>query len=462
LVPSAAKASPENIWLSFYPDAKIGVVGVNGSGKSSLLKIMAGIDKEHLGEAQPAKNIKIGYLPQEPALDAQKNVLENVEVAVARTKGLLKRFDEVNAKLGDPDLDPAAMDKLLEEQGKLQDGIEAANGWDLDRTLEIAMDALRCPPPETPVKTLSGGERRRVALCRLLLQRPDLLLLDEPTNHLDLPGVVWLERLLRAAPFGYLVATHDRAFLRATADETLEVSRVYPGGAFRVAGPFDDFADRREEFLEAQARQQEAVANQVRRETEWLGRKAAARTRKASSRIEAAANRREELDELKYRNAAAGAAGIDFVATGRQTRKLLTVAGISKSVGEKENRPLFSNLDLLLTPGMKLGLLGPNGSGKSTLLRILAGLMRPTGGSTRLEVDGATLAGTGRRNEVGLATPELAFYEEFTYGEPPAGFATVVAALPLALGGRYTLAVSGIAYGTFRFRVDGVGKLQKQ
>ncbi len=217
---------------------------------------------------------------------------------------------------------------------------------------------------------MSGGWRKRLAIARELVRRPDLLLMDEPTNHLDLPGVVWLERLLRAAPFGYLVATHDRAFLRAVADEILEVSRVYPGGAFRVAAGYDDFADKRDEFLEAQARQQQAVANQVRRETEWLGRKAQARTRKASSRIEAAGRRREELEDLKYRTAATGTAGIDFIGTGRQTRKLLTATGIGKSLG---GRPLFGGLDLILSPGMKLGLLGANGSGKSTLLRVLAG-----------------------------------------------------------------------------------------
>src|SRR5205823_14294169 len=187
--------------------------------------------------------------------------------------------------------------------------------------------------------------RKRLAVARELVRRPDLLLLDEPTNHLDLPGIVWLERLLRAAPFGYLVATHDRAFLRAVADEVIEVSRVYPGGYFRAPGSYDDFVERREEFLEGQAARQESVANQVRRETDWLGRKAAARTRKASSRIEDAAKRREELAELKYRNAAAGAAGIDFAGTGRQTRKLLSATGITKAMGGKL---LFSGLDFLL------------------------------------------------------------------------------------------------------------------
>jgi ABC transport system ATP-binding/permease protein len=215
-------------------------------------------------------------------------------------------------------------------------------------------------------------------LARELVRRPDFLLLDEPTNHLDLPGVVWLERLLRSAEFGYLVATHDRAFLRAVADDILEVSRVYPAGTFRVAGTYEEFQDRRDEFLAAQARQQEAVANQVRKESEWLGRSESAQRRKSKSRIAEAARRREELADLKYRNAAAGAAGIDFAATGRATRKLLAAAGISKSIA---GRMLFAGLDLTLAPGTKLGLLGPNGSGKSTLLRVLAGETNPDSGT---------------------------------------------------------------------------------
>ncbi|MCE9532674.1 MAG: ABC-F family ATP-binding cassette domain-containing protein, partial [Planctomycetes bacterium] len=247
---------------------------------------------------------------------------------------------------------------------------------------------------EQPANLLSGGWRKRLSLACELIRRPEVLLLDEPTNHLDLPGVIWLEQLLRAAPFGYLIVTHDRAFLRAVADEVVEISRVYPGGSFRSAGSYDEFADRRDEFLEAQARYQASVANQVRRETEWLGHKARARTRKASSRIEDAAKRRDELDELKYRNATASTAGIDFVATGRQTRKLLNATGISKSVawttdGEattSATRSLFSGLDLMLSPGTKLGLLGPNGCGKSTLLKVLSGeIESDTGTITRAD-----------------------------------------------------------------------------
>src|SRR5262249_34255510 len=234
------------------------------------------------------------------------------------------------------------------------------------------------PARDGPPGVLSGGWRKRLALARELARRPDMMRLDEPTNHLDLPGILWLERLLRAAPFGYVVATHNRAFLRAVADEVIEVSRAYPGGFFRAAGPYDDFARRREEFLEAQARRQEAVANQVRRDTEWLGRKESAQRSKSASRIGDAARPRAEVAELKYRNAPAGAAGTLFAASGRRTRKALTTTGVAKSLG---GRPLFAGLDLALVPGTKLGLLGPNGSGKSTLLRVLAGELAPDAGT---------------------------------------------------------------------------------
>jgi ATP-binding cassette subfamily F protein uup len=246
-----------------------------------------------------------------------------------------------------------------------------------DTRATITLTQVGFKNPTQLADTLSGGWRKRLALAREIVRKPDLLLLDEPTNHLDLPGIVWLEKLLRAAPFGYLVATHDRAFLRAVADEILEINRVFPGGAFRAPGSYDDFAERRADFLEGQARKQEAVANQVRLETDWLAHKARARTRKSASRIEEAAQRRAELAELNYRNNAAGSSGIDFVATGRQTRKLLTATGIAKSLG---NRLLFSNLDVELTPGIKLGLLGPNGSGKSTILRVLSGELAPDAG----------------------------------------------------------------------------------
>lgn len=325
--------------LDLRAGAKLGLIGPNGSGKSTLLKLLAGLEEPDAGERMLRRSVRLGYLPQDDRFPEGQTALQAVLAALAA-------------------------EPLDEHERETQ--------------AAIALTQAGFRGLEQPASTLSGGWRKRLAIARALALRPDFLLLDEPTNHLDLPGIVWLERLLRAAPFGYLVATHDRAFLRAVADEIIEVSRVYPGGCFRSAGSYDDFAARRDEFLEAQERRQESMANQVRRETEWLGRKAAARTRKASSRIEDALNRRTELAELKRRTAAAGAAGIDFVATGRQTRKLLVAEGLCKALG---GRPLFSGLSLELTPGTKLGLLGANGSGKSTLLRVLAGETAPDAGS---------------------------------------------------------------------------------
>ncbi|MFO0824237.1 MAG: ABC-F family ATP-binding cassette domain-containing protein [Gemmataceae bacterium] len=325
--------------LDLRAGERVGLIGPNGAGKSTLVRILAGLEPADSGTVSTRRGVRIGYIPQDDVFPPGMSAREVLMAALAED-GLEEHERETQAAITLTQVGFADHDQLAE--------------------------------------TMSGGWRKRLAVARQLARKPDLLLLDEPTNHLDLPGVVWLEKLLRNAPFGYLAATHDRAFLRAIADEILEVSRVYPGGAFRVAAGYDDFADKRDEFLESQEQQRQSVANQVRRETEWLGRKAAARTRKASSRIEAAGARREELAELNYRTAASGVAGIDFAGTGRQTRKLLTATGIGKSLGEKR---LFSNLDLMLSPGTKLGLLGPNGSGKSTLMRVLAGQLDPDAGT---------------------------------------------------------------------------------
>ncbi len=318
---------------------RIGLIGPNGSGKSTLLKILAGIEAQDEGDISARRGLRVGYIPQDDTFPPGLTVTEVVLAALASTP--------------------------LEEHERYT---RAA----------IALTQASFEDHEQLASTLSGGWRKRLAIAREVAREPDLLLLDEPTNHLDLPGVLWLEQLLRAAPFAHVAATHDRAFLRATADEILEVSRVYPGGTFRAAGGFDDFAEKRDAFLESQARQRDAVANQVRRETEWLGRKAAAQTRKASSRIEAAMERREELAELNYRTAAASSAGIDFAGTGRQTKRLVSMEGVAKSLG---GRTLFEGISVTLGPGTKLGLLGPNGSGKSTLLRILGQQLKPDTGT---------------------------------------------------------------------------------
>ncbi len=317
---------------------RIGLIGPNGAGKSTLLRLLAGQDDPDVGTITVRRSTRIGYVTQDDAFPA----------------------------------DVSVRDVLLAAQSDVSDGHER------ETRATITLTQFGFADFDQPAALLSGGWRKRLSLARELVRRPDFLLLDEPTNHLDLPGVVWLERLLRAAPFGYLVATHDRAFLRAVADEIVEVSRSYPTGTFRVAGQYDDFIDKREDFLEAQAKRQEAVANQVRKETEWLGRKESAQRRKSKSRIEEAADRRAELADLKYRNTAGASAGIDFASTGRQTRKLLTATGLAKSFGE---RTLFLELDIALTPGTRLGLLGPNGSGKSTLLRVLAGEIESEGGA---------------------------------------------------------------------------------
>ncbi|MDB5311199.1 MAG: transporter ATP-binding protein [Gemmataceae bacterium] len=325
--------------LDLRAGERIGLIGPNGAGKSTLLKILAGRESADEGGLTVRRGTRVGYLAQDDVFAPGRTVRDVV-------------------------LDRLAGEHLEEHERETR--------------AAIVLTQVGFEDHDRPADVLSGGWRKRLALARELAREPDFLLMDEPTNHLDLPGVVWLEKLLRAAPFGYLVATHDRAFLRAVADEVIEVSRVYPAGVFRADGGYDAFADKRDLFLDAQARQQEAVANQVRRETEWLSRKESAQRKKSRSRIEEAAGRRDELAELNYRTAAAGAAGIDFVGTGRQSKKLLTVTGVGKVLG---GRALFCGLDLILSPGTKLGLLGPNGSGKSTLLKVLAGDIDPDAGT---------------------------------------------------------------------------------
>jgi ABC transport system ATP-binding/permease protein len=341
--------------LDLRAGERVGLIGPNGSGKSTLLRLLAGLEEPDAGTLALRRTARLGYVAQDDAFPPELTVRDVLLSALA--------------------------DDHLEEHER-------------ETRAAITLTQVGFTDPDQPAATLSGGWRKRLALARELVRRPDLLLLDEPTNHLDLPGIVWLERLLRDAPFAYVATTHDRAFLRAVADEILEINRAYPGGYFRAPGSYDQFADRRAEFLEAQARREESVANQVRRETEWLGRKESAQRSKSSARIQDAARLREELAELKYRNSAGGAAGIDFVGSGRQTRKLLTAAGLAKSLGGK---PLFSGLDLALSPGTKLGVLGPNGSGKSTLLHVLAGACPPDAGTvSRAEGLRAVLFEQGR------------------------------------------------------------------
>ncbi len=362
----------KGIWLSFYPGAKIGVIGANGAGKSSLLRIMAGVDRDFLGEAWPADGVRVGYLPQEPRLDAAKDVRGNVEDGVAEVRSLLTRFDEINARLGEP-LDADEMDKVLAEQGRVQDAIEAANGWDLDRTVEIAMDALRCPPGDADVATLSGGEVRRVALCRLLLQKPDLLLLDEPTNHLDAESVAWLERFLKEYPGTVVAITHDRYFLDNVAGWILELDR---GAGIPWEGNYSSWLDQKKQRLAVEEKQESARQRTLERELEWVRMSPRARQAKSKSRLQAY----EELLAAGGRDRE-GQAEIVIPTPPRLGDLVVQAEHLAKGYGD---RLLIEDLSFSLPRGGIVGVIGPNGAGKTTLFRMVTGQEKPERGSLQV------------------------------------------------------------------------------
>ena len=361
-----------DISLSFFPGAKIGVLGLNGAGKSTLLKIMAGIDTEIEGEARPQKGIKVGFLEQEPQLDESKDVRGNVEEGVAEIASLLREFDEVSERFAEPMSDDD-MEKLLARQGRLQDAIETAGGWELDRTLEVAADALRLPPWDADVSTLSGGEKRRVALCRLLLSKPDMLLLDEPTNHLDAESVAWLERFLDDYPSTVVAVTHDRYFLDNVAGWILELDR---GHGIPWEGNYSSWLEQKDQRLSMEDKQQAAHKKSIEAELEWV--RAGARGRQAKSK--ARLKRFSELSskEFQQRNETQEL----YIPPGpRLGDKVIEVEGLSKAFDDKL---LFENLDFALPPGGIVGVIGPNGAGKTTLFRMLVGTEKPDTGTIRV------------------------------------------------------------------------------
>ena len=362
----------KNVTLAFLPGAKIGVLGVNGAGKSTVLKIMAGLDNEYSGEAWAAEGTSVGYLPQEPDLDPDKDVFGNVLEGMQETHALLQRFEEVSNKFAEP-LEDDEMNALIEEQAELQEKIDAVDGWELERTVEIAMDALRCPPGDADVTKLSGGERRRVALCRLLLQKPDMLLLDEPTNHLDAESVAWLERFLDDYPGTVVAVTHDRYFLDNVAGWILELDR---GRALPFEGNYSSWLEQKAARLAQEEREEGARQKTLAKELEWVRSSPRARQAKSKARL-------ASYEELLAQSGGATSSGSQIVipAGERLGDLVIEASGVSKGY---EDRLLVDGLDFKLPPGGIVGVIGANGAGKTTLFRMITGTETPDSGELRL------------------------------------------------------------------------------
>ena len=391
----------KDIWLSFLPGAKIGVLGLNGAGKSTLLKIMAGVETSFVGEAFPGQGVSIGYLAQEPVLNPDKDVRGNVEEGVAEIKALLDRYDAVNAKLGE-DMSPEEMDKVMDEQSRLQDRIDATNAWDLDSRLDLAMDALRCPPPDANVSTLSGGERRRVALCRLLLLSPDLLLLDEPTNHLDAESVAWLERFLKDYPGTVVAITHDRYFLDNVAGWILELDR---GSGIPYEGNYTGWLEQKSNRLQIEEKTESKRQRSLQRELDWIRMSPRARQAKGKARLNAyedllAEDTAKKLDSVEI-----------YIPPGPRLGDIVVEArGLKKAFGDTV---LFDDLNFTLPPAGIVGVIGPNGAGKTTTFRLITGQEQPDGGTLKL----------GQTVQVGYVDqsrdaldPNKSVYDEITDG----------------------------------------------
>ena len=367
--PGSPKPILNNIHLQFYPDAKIAIIGPNGSGKSTLMKIMAGMDRDFSGEAWAAEGVTVGYLPQEPQLDPNKTVRENVMDGVRATADMLDRFNAISAEMADPK-DDTDFDALMAEMGELQEKIDAADGWTLDNQLEIAMDALRCPPGDSPVTSLSGGERRRVALCRLLLEKPGILLLDEPTNHLDAESVAWLEAHLKAYQGNVILVTHDRYFLDNVVGWVLE---LYYGQGIPFEGNYSAWLEAKEKRIKQEAREEEARSKAIARELEWIRSSPKARQAKSKARITA-------FEELVARQEVrrGGEREILIRVPERLGSEVIEAVNISKAY---DDRLLFENLSFRLPPGGIVGVIGPNGAGKTTLFRMITGQETPDSGT---------------------------------------------------------------------------------
>ena len=361
----------ENVWLSFYPGAKIGVLGVNGAGKSTLLKIMAGIDKDFNGEAWTAEGATVGYLSQEPKLDETKTVAENVMDGMGEIGRIVKRYDEINASF--ETADPDSMDALLAEQAELQEKIDAADAWDLGRTVEIAMDALRCPPGDSPVDKLSGGEKRRVALAKLLLSKPDMLLLDEPTNHLDAESVAWLERFLKDYAGTVVMVTHDRYFLDNVTGWILELDR---GKGIPYEGNYSSWLGQKQKRLEQEGKEEDNRQRALKAEQEWIAASPKARQAKSKARIKA-------YEELLAKSAEGGldTAQIVIPTPPRLGDIVIEAHSLRKAFGD---RLLIDSLDFNLPPGGIVGVIGPNGAGKTTLFRMITGKETPDAGTFKV------------------------------------------------------------------------------
>ena len=362
----------KGITLSFLPGVKIGVLGVNGAGKSTLLKIMAGIETDYGGEAWAAEGVRIGYLEQEPHLDESLTVSGNVQLAFGKLRVALDRFNEISNLFAEP-MDDDAMNALLAEQGDLQELIDHEDGWELDRRIEIALDALRCPPPDSPVTSLSGGERRRVALCRLLLEKPDMLLLDEPTNHLDAESVAWLEKTLRDFPGTVLVITHDRYFLENVTNWILEIER---GRGYPFEGNYSSWLDQKRKRLQVEEKEESSRQRALAAEQEWIGSSARARQSKSKARIQ----KYEEMLQ-KSQEMVAGVAEIVIPPGPRLGGIVIEAEDLRKAYG---NRLLIEDLNFKLPPGGIVGVIGPNGAGKTTLFRMITGQDTPDGGTLKV------------------------------------------------------------------------------